>query len=77
VVAGVPIPIFALGAEKLEHEIDALRLAQKAVEAGAEGVVFGRNVIQARDPDQTLLALKAVVQQGLAPEDAVEQFGLE
>jgi DhnA family fructose-bisphosphate aldolase class Ia len=61
VTAGTPIPIFALGAEKMEREVDALELAHKAVKGGARGVVFGRNVIQARDPAAFLRALKAVV----------------
>ena len=61
VTAGTPIPIFALGAEKMEREVDALELAHKAVQGGARGVVFGRNVIQARDPAAFLRALKDVV----------------
>lgn len=62
VVQGTPVPIFALGAEKLANEQDALDLARRAVAAGARGVVFGRNVIQARQPAAFLDALKAVVQ---------------
>ena len=61
VTAGTPVPVFALGAEKMEREVDALELAHKAVKGGARGVVFGRNVIQARDPAAFLRALKAVV----------------
>jgi DhnA family fructose-bisphosphate aldolase class Ia len=76
VTGGVPIPVFALGAEKLESEVDALRLAQRAVRAGARGVVFGRNVIQAPDPGRSLLALKAVVQDGVEPDQAAQEFGL-
>jgi DhnA family fructose-bisphosphate aldolase class Ia len=58
VIEGVPIPIFALGAEKLERQIDALELAHKAVKAGARGVVFGRNVVQADSPTAFLKGLK-------------------
>jgi class I fructose-bisphosphate aldolase len=67
---GVPIPVFALGAEKLEQEIDALRLARNAVDGGARGVVFGRNVVQARSPARFLRALKAVVKAGATPAEA-------
>jgi len=76
VTEGVSIPVFALGAEKLEREVDALELAHKAVIAGAQGVVFGRNVIQARDPTRTLQALKAVVQDGVEPRRAAAEHGL-
>ncbi|MGC8878707.1 MAG: class I fructose-bisphosphate aldolase [Anaerolineae bacterium] len=70
VVEGVPIPVFALGAEKLASELDALTLAHKAVSAGARGVVFGRNVLQAENPTQFLRRLKNVVQRFMAPEVA-------
>ena len=74
VVEGTPIPIFALGAEKLPREVDALTLAYKAVQSGARGVVFGRNVIQARHPALFLRSLKAVVQGQAKPEEAARVF---
>jgi DhnA family fructose-bisphosphate aldolase class Ia len=67
VTEGVPIPVFALGAEKFESEIDALQLAYKAVSSGARGVVFGRNVVQADDPARFLRSLKDVVQRRAVP----------
>lgn len=76
VIEGTPIPIFALGAEKLPRELDALELANKAVKAGARGIVFGRNVIQARNPAQFLRGLKAVVLGQAKPVEAAEQFHL-
>lgn len=76
VVQGCPVPIFCLGAEKLENELDALKLAQREIAAGARGVVFGRNVIQARDQAKFLRALKAVVQEGSNPEEAATHFGV-
>jgi DhnA family fructose-bisphosphate aldolase class Ia len=77
VVEGVPIPVFALGAEKLEHQIDALVLADRAVQAGAAGVVFGRNVIQAPSPTEFLRGLKDVVQGRATPEEAAARHGLQ
>jgi hypothetical protein len=67
VTEGIPIPVFALGAEKMEREIDALELAHEATSAGARGVVFGRNVIQARDPAQFLRGLKEAVKGYASP----------
>jgi fructose-bisphosphate aldolase, class I len=77
VTSGVPIPVLALGAEKLAREIDALELARRAVVGGAAGVVFGRNVIQASNPSQFLLGLKDVVQGSATPTQAAAQYGLE
>lgn len=77
VTEGTPVPVFALGAEKLERQIDALELAHRAVHAGARGVVFGRNVIQADNPSHFLKGLKAVVQGSASPKEAADQFGLK
>lgn len=76
IVESTPVPIFALGAQKMEKPIQALELAETAVKAGARGVVFGRNVFQAEDPAQFLRALKAVVKEGASPQDAARAFGL-
>jgi class I fructose-bisphosphate aldolase len=76
IVAATPIPVFALGADKTEREIDALRLAYDAVNDGARGVFFGRNVFQAGDPPRFLQALKKVVKQGADPSAAAGEFGL-
>jgi DhnA family fructose-bisphosphate aldolase class Ia len=76
ITAGTPVPILALGAKKTPREIDALNLAATAIGAGARGVVFGRNVVQAKSPEKFLEALKQVVKAGMAPEKAAKEFGL-
>ena len=40
------------------------------------GVVFGRNVVQAKYPERFLDALKQVVKAGMAPDKAAKEFGL-
>ena len=77
VTASTPVPILALGAKKTPFEKDALRLAGSAVRAGARGVVFGRNVIQARQPERFLDALKEVVKTQADPDKVAAKFGLE
>ena len=77
VVEGTPVPILTLGAEKMAREVQALELAGRAVRAGARGVVFGRNVIQARNPGRFLQALKAVAKEGAAPATAAAEYGLD
>ena len=69
--------MLALGAKKLAKESDALRLAAVAVEAGARGIVFGRNVIQSKDPDRLLDALKEVVKEFKAPDRVAVQYKLD
>jgi DhnA family fructose-bisphosphate aldolase class Ia len=77
IVAATPVPILALGAKKLAKESDALRLAAVAVEAGARGIVFGRNVIQSKNPDRLLDALKEVVKEFKAPDQVAVHYKLD
>lgn len=77
IVDATPVPVLALGAKKLPKASDALRLAAQAVEAGGRGVVFGRNVIQAADPDRFLDALEEVVKDFQAPDKVAEKYKLD
>ena len=76
VVAGCPIPIFGLGAEKLPTQTQALALARREIDEGARGVVFGRNAIQVPDPAAFQRALCEVVKRGGVPSEVAERFGL-
>jgi len=76
VTTGCPIPILGLGAEKTPKQIQALELAERIVQKGGRGVVYGRNATQVADPVSFQKALCAVVKKGLSAADAVEQFGL-
>ncbi len=77
IVRSTPVPILALGAKKLPRELDALELAATAVRDGARGVVFGRNLVQARSPERFLEALQEVVKNGADPAAAAAKHGLD
>jgi DhnA family fructose-bisphosphate aldolase class Ia len=77
ITAATPIPILALGSTKKPHERDALLAAARAIEKGARGVVFGRNVVQAREPRRLLAALHEVVKGGVAPDEAAAKYLLD
>ena len=76
IVDATPVPILALGSKKLPRERDALAIAAEAIRAGARGVVFGRNLIQARDPEAFLAALRAVVKDGADSDEVADRLGL-
>jgi DhnA family fructose-bisphosphate aldolase class Ia len=76
VVEGTPVPILAQAVEKLTKDLDALQLAHAATRAGARGVVFGRNVMQAKHPDLLVRALQRVVKEDAVPEDVADELGL-
>lgn len=77
IIAATPIPVLALGAKKLPKESDALKLAAVSIEAGARGIVYGRNVIQSKEPERLLDALKEVVKEFQAPDKVATKYKLE
>jgi DhnA family fructose-bisphosphate aldolase class Ia len=77
IVRSTPVPILALGAKKTDREVEALELAATAIRDGARGVVFGRNVVCAREPERFLQALQEVVKGGAEPGAVAEKHGLD
>ena len=77
VTAACPVPVLGLGAEKLPTQRAALKLAAAEVQAGAGGVVFGRNAIQVPDPKAFQAALCDVVRQGAKVEDVINKYKLD
>jgi putative autoinducer-2 (AI-2) aldolase len=72
IVKTTPVPIVIAGGKKIE-ERDAIQLAANAMRDGASGVDMGRNVFQSDCPEGMIRAIRAVVQDGVSPEDA---FGI-
>ena len=73
VAAACPVPVLIAGGKKLP-ELDALRMAYRAVDEGAAGVDMGRNVFQCEAPVAMLQAVRAVVHEEEKPEKAYELF---
>jgi len=77
VTAACPVPILGLGAEKLPRQMQALELAERIVQGGGRGVVFGRNAIQVTDPAAFQRALCDVVQNGVSAREAARRQRLK
>lgn len=77
VVKSCPVPILGLGAEKKPTQLEALQLAYETISQGAKGVVFGRNAIQVKNPQEFQGALCDVVKNRVNPEKALEKWQLE
>ncbi len=73
VTAGCPVPIVMAGGKKLP-ELDALRLAHDAVQQGAAGVDMGRNIFQSECPQAMIQAVRKVVHENAAPEEAHQVY---
>jgi DhnA family fructose-bisphosphate aldolase class Ia len=70
VIEAAFVPVLVLGGAPHANPADTLRLAAEAMDAGASGIVFGRNVFQADDPTRMTAALCRVVHAGTSVESA-------
>ncbi|MGQ9470680.1 MAG: 3-hydroxy-5-phosphonooxypentane-2,4-dione thiolase [Candidatus Aminicenantales bacterium] len=73
VAASCPVPIVIAGGKKIP-ELDALKMAYRAVQEGAAGVDMGRNIFQSTHPDAMIQAIRAVVHENETPEKAYDLF---
>ena len=64
VVRSADLPVLILGGAKSKTLRDALEVVEEALESGAVGTVFGRNVIQAPDPEAMVRSICQVVHGG-------------
>lgn len=67
------VPVLLAGGKGGEDPSDTLRLAHQAVTAGGGGVMFGRRVFRATEPEKVLTALNAIVHDG-KPVDAAHEL---
>ncbi|RLE93140.1 MAG: fructose-bisphosphate aldolase, partial [Thermoprotei archaeon] len=61
VVKSVPAPIVILGGPKRGKVSEVLDDVKKAVEAGAKGIAFGRNIFQQENPCKVLKSLEKII----------------
>ncbi|MEG1544145.1 MAG: 3-hydroxy-5-phosphonooxypentane-2,4-dione thiolase [Tannerellaceae bacterium] len=73
VAAACPVPVVIAGGKKLPEK-EALELCYNAINDGAAGVDMGRNVFQSAHPVAMIQAVRAVVHDGLTPDQAMELF---
>ncbi len=73
VTAACPVPIVIAGGKKMP-ELDALKMARQAIQAGAAGVDMGRNIFQSASPVAMIQAVRAVVHDNESPEKAFDLY---
>jgi len=71
VVKGCPSPIVIAGGPKTDNDNDILQMAKDAIESGAIGVTFGRNVFQHKNPQKIIKALSKVVLDDLSVKEGL------
>lgn len=65
-----PVPVMIAGGPKMKTIHDALQTVRDAMDAGAIGVFFGRNVFQSANPLKTLKTFQLLVHEGASVEEA-------
>jgi class I fructose-bisphosphate aldolase/fructose-bisphosphate aldolase/2-amino-3,7-dideoxy-D-threo-hept-6-ulosonate synthase len=58
------VPVLILGGPAKDDARDALQMAADSVEAGASGIVFGRNIVTHARPDRMVAALAEIIHGG-------------
>jgi len=73
VVDGSMVPVVIAGGKKTD-EAEALRIVHSAIEAGAVGVDFGRNIFQSEYSVAMIRSIRSIVQEGYTADEALELF---
>jgi len=72
VVKAVPVSLVVSGGPKLPSIRDVFQMTRDAVDAGAKGVTYGRNVWQAKDPVAVIKGLKHIIHENGTVQEAME-----
>ena len=73
VAAGTPIPVVIAGGKKIP-EVDALKMAYRALEQGAVGVDMGRNIFCAESPVAMAQAVRSIIHENRTPDEALDMY---
>lgn len=76
VINNTPVPVFTIGAEKLSNDLDVLKKAKVSIDAGARGIIFGRNIFMSENLQNLIKALNEVINGGAEPQDAYKKYSL-
>ncbi len=72
VKAACGIPVLMSGGPRVPRPIDFLKRVKEVMEAGARGVVVGRNVFQHPNPEGMVRAIMEIVHEGKEPEEVAK-----
>jgi fructose-bisphosphate aldolase, class I len=74
VTKNCPVPTLIGGGPKMDTERAALEVVHGAMQGGAKGVVFGRNIWQSRNIQGAISALRAIIHSGVSVDQALREF---
>ncbi len=74
VVENCPVPVLVAGGPRMDTAEETLQVVHQAMQAGAAGVVFGRNIWQNPNPVGMIRALRAIIHGGASVAQALEEL---
>jgi fructose-bisphosphate aldolase / 2-amino-3,7-dideoxy-D-threo-hept-6-ulosonate synthase len=74
VVKSCPVPIVIAGGPKSKTTYDVLKMCYDAIQAGAKGVTFGRNIFENPNPNKIINALHEIILENKKYEEVIENF---
>ena len=74
VTGGCPVPIVIAGGPKTSSGFEVLKFVHDGIQKGAIGVNLGRNIWQDEHPVAMIRAIRAVIHENVAPEQAQELY---
>ena len=74
VTENCPAPVLIAGGAKMETLEAALSVVQGAMQGGAKGVVFGRNIWQNPNVRGVMASLRAIIHEGATVEQAMAKY---
>lgn len=74
VVDNCPVPTLIAGGPRMNTMEDTLGVVSGAMQAGASGVVFGRNIWQSKNPTGMVRALQSIIHKRSSVAEAMEEL---
>lgn len=71
VIKSCPVPVVIAGGPKANTDKEIIEMCFGAMEAGAIGVTFGRNIFQHKNPPAIIHALRSIILNGENPVEAL------
>lgn len=75
VIEQCPAPVLIAGGPKMDSPAAAFQVVQEAIEAGARGIVFGRNIWQSGHTQAMIGAFRHIVHESGTVDGALERLG--
>jgi len=72
IVSNTPLPVYIAGGPATDSDREALGMVRGAMDAGANGVMFGRNIWQRENPAEVVAQIDAIVHDGATVDEVLD-----